>query len=180
MKRVSMWFLVIVTFLAISSLINAQDIKAEEDLRPYNPIADIINKAITTELPGWKHKSIPPTHPNGLDNFSQDILIDQWASEEGSVRVVIFLHPSATDAKNEFEKFTAGVKANERLPDVDNDAYAWGINKSIALRKGSDAVYISSITLTQSDDGVSDKRSKAEAKLNKMFAKIIAKALKGM
>lgn len=180
MKKASLWFLAIMTFLAIPSLIKAQDIKVEEDLRPYNSIADTIAKAITAELPGWKHKSVPPAHPNGLDNFSQDVLIDQWASKEGNVRVVIFLHPSATDAKNEFEKFTAGVRATERLPDVDNEAYAWGINKSIALRKGSYAIYISSVSLTQTDDEVSAKKSKEEAKLNKMFAKIVVKALKGL
>jgi hypothetical protein len=180
MKRASMRVLAIMVFLVIPSLIKAQDIKSEEDLRPYNPVADVVAKAITAELPNWKHKSVPPINANGPDNFSQDVIIDQWMSEESSVRVVIALYPSAADAKNEFEKFTARVMANERLVDVDNDAYAWGLNKSIALRKGSYAIYISSVALTEIDDAVSNKKSKEEAKLSKMFAKIVAKALKGI
>ena len=43
-----------------------------------------------------------------------------WSSNEGNVRAVIFLHQSVDDARGAFEKFTAGVKANEHLPDVDN------------------------------------------------------------
>ena len=43
-----------------------------------------------------------------------------WSSNEGNVRVVIFLHQSVDDARGAFEKFTAVVKANEHLPDVDN------------------------------------------------------------
>lgn len=180
MKRTAIWFLTIMTLLAIPSLIKAQDIKSEEDPRPYNPIADIVAKAITAELPNWKHKSVPPINADSRDNFSQDIIIDQWMSEVSSVRVVISFYPSAADAKNDFEKFTARVMANERLPDVDNDAYAWGLNKSIALRKGSYAIYISSVALTESDDGASNKKSKEEAKLNKTFAKIVVKALKDL
>lgn len=176
MKRLSFRILAAVLVLGIPSLISAQ----KEDLRPYNPVADTIARAITAELPEWKHKSIPPTNPNGLDNFSHDVIIDQWSSEEGSVRIAVLLHSSEADAKKSFEEFRAGVKANEHLPDVDSEAHAWGINKSVALRIGSYAVYISSITLTQSDDGISDKRSKEEAKLSKMFAKIVVKALKGL
>jgi hypothetical protein len=95
--------------------------------------------------------------------------------------VVIFLHSSEADAKSTFEKFTAGVKANEQLPDVDKEAFAWGISKSIALRRGSYSVYISSIAMNvPNNDVFSDKKPKEEARLNKMFAKVVAKALKGM
>jgi hypothetical protein len=186
MKRLSMLFLVPVIFLAIPLLINAQGINVQEDPRPYNSVADSIAKAIKEELPDWKRKSIPPTDRDGLDNFSQEVIIDQWSSAEGSVRVVIFLHSSEYDAKDTFEKFTANVKANEHLPDVDSEAYAWGINKSIALRRGSYAVYISSVVATYSDEDMSsgkksnDKKSKEEARLNKIFAKIVVKALKGI
>jgi hypothetical protein len=92
---------------------------------------------------------------------------------------VVFLHSSDTDARREFEKFTAGVRANEHLRDIDDEAYAWGKNKSVALRRGSYAVYISSIALNVPGDGwASDKRPKEEAKLSRMFAKIVVKALK--
>ncbi|HEX8846956.1 MAG TPA: hypothetical protein VF791_20100 [Pyrinomonadaceae bacterium] len=181
MKRFFMWSLITVIFLAIPSLISAQEIKAQEDPRPYNRIADIIAKAIAAELPDWERKSVPPINRDGLDNFSQEVIIDQWSSREGNVRVALFLHPSEADAKNAFEKFTAGVKANEHLPDVDNEAFAWGINKSIALRRGSYAIYISSIALNvRGDDVFSDKKPKEEARLSKMFAKLVVKALKDM
>lgn len=177
MKRLSFRILVAVLILGIPSLINAQ----EEDLRPYNPVADSIAKAITAELPEWKHKSVPPTHPNGLDNFSYDVIIDQWSSKEGSVRIAVLLHSSEMDAKKSVEEFKAGVKANEPLPDVDSEAHAWGINKSVALRVGSYAVYISSVVTNVSDEDDSfAKQSKEEARLSKKFAKIVAGALKGM
>jgi hypothetical protein len=181
MKRLFVWFLATVILLAIPSFTNAQKIKAGEDLRPYNWVAEVIAKAIKEELPDWKHKSIPPINSDGLNNFSQEVLIDQWASSEGSVRIVLFLHSSEYDAKNAFKKFTADVKANESLPDVDTEAVAWGINKSIAFRRGNYAVYISSIALNiPGDDVSSDQRSREEAKLNKRFAKIVVKALKGI
>lgn len=181
MKRSLRWLLAAVFFLTIHPLVNGQELDPQEDPRPYNSVADAVAKAITAEAPGWRRKSVPPVNPHGRDDFSYEVIIDQWSSEEGSVRVVLFLHPSEFAAKDEFEKFTAGVEANEPLPDVDPEAYAWGMNKSVALRSGSHAVYISSVVLSVSDgDDGSDKRSKEEARLSKMFAKIVAKALKSM
>lgn len=181
MKRLFMLFLTAVFFLAMPSLISAQGISTQEDPRLYNEVEDVIAKAITAELPGWKRTSVPPMNRDGLDNFRYDVIIDQWSSKEGNVRVVIFLHSSEADAKSTFEKFTAGVKANEQLPDVDQEAFAWGVSKSIALRRGSYSVYISSIAMNvPNDDVFSDKKPKEEASLNKMFAKVVAKALKGM
>ncbi len=181
MKKSLRLLLAAVFLLALNPIANGQEIDPQEDPRPYNSVADTVAKAITAELPGWRRKSVPPVNPDGRDDFGYEVIIDQWSSEEGSVRVVIFLHPSEAVAKGEFGKFAAGVKANESLTDVDTEAYAWGMNKSVALRSGSYAVYISSVVLSASDEeGVLDKRSKEEARLSKMFAKIVAKALKGM
>ncbi|HEX8890034.1 MAG TPA: hypothetical protein VF779_12830 [Pyrinomonadaceae bacterium] len=176
------WFVLSLTavlFLATHSLINAQEINTQKDPRPFNTVEDMIAKAITAELPGWKRTSVPPMNRDGLDNFRYDVIIDQWSSEEGNVKVALLLYQSEDDAKSKFEEFKAGVKANEQLQDVDNEAFAWGISESIALRRGSYSVYISSIAKhVQNDDVFSDKRPGEEAKLNKLFAKIIAKALK--
>ena len=191
MRKSFKWFLAILIFLAIPSLVGAQETDAAEDPRPYNPIADSVAKAITAELPDWKHESVPPITRGGPEKFSREVIIDQWTSKEGSVRVAIILNSTEYDAKNSFEKFTADVKANEHLPDVDNEAYAWGIDKSIALRRGSYTVYISSSVANYTDDDTpSDKKSDdknlndkglgGEARLNKTFAKIVVKALKGM
>jgi hypothetical protein len=190
MKKSFMWSLAIVIFLAMPSLINAQETNAEEE-RPYNPIADSIAKAITAEFPDWKHKAVPPLTRGGTDKFSQEVIIDQWASKEESVRIAIILNPSEYDAKDSIKQFVVDVKANERLPDVDSEAYAWGMNRSIVLRRGSYTVYISSFVANstggnsssdkKSDDkNLNDERSKDEAGLNKTFAKIVVKALKDM
>jgi hypothetical protein len=181
MKKSLRLLLTAVFLLAIHPIANAQEIDPQEDPRPYNSVADTVAKAITAELPGWRRKSVPPLNTPGRDDFSYEVIIDQWSSGEGSVRVVIFLHPSDAVAKDEFGKFTAGIKANEPLPDVDTEAHAWGMNKSVALRTGRYAVYISSVVLSVADEeGVPDKRSKEEARLSKTFAKIVARALKGM
>lgn len=181
MKSLCMWFLAAVVFATMPSVISAQEITPQEDLRPYNAIADTVARAITEELPEWKRTSVPPVHQDGPYYSSYEVIIDQWWSQEGGVRVAILFHPSEVEAKDKLEKFVADDKAGEYLPDVDAEAYAWGVNKSVALRSGSYTVYISSVITTLSDeDQASGKTSREEAKLSKMFAKIVAKALKGM
>lgn len=182
MKRLCMWVLAAVIFTAMPSIISAQETPPqEEDLRPYNAVADAVAKAIAEELPEWKRSSVPPVSQDGPYYSSHEVIIDQWWSQEGRVRVAILFNSSEADAKDKFEKFVADDKAGEHLPDVDAEAYAWGLNKSVALRSGSHMVYISSVVTTLSDnDQASGKTSKEEAKLSKVFAKIVAKALKGM
>jgi hypothetical protein len=181
MKRLCIWFLAAVVFTAMPSVVSAQEITPqEEDLRPYNAVADAVAKAITAELPEWQRASVPPVHQDGPYYSSHEVIIDQWWSNEGRVRVAILFNPSEVDAKDKFEKFVADDKAGEYLPDVDAEAYAWGLNKSVALRSGSYTIYISSVVTTLADDDpASGKASKEEARLSKMFAKIVAKALKG-
>ena len=181
MKRLCMWVLAAVAFMAMPSVISAQEVTPqEEDLRPYNAVADTIARAITEELPEWKRSSVPPVHQDGPYYSSHEVVIDQWWSNEGGVRVAILFHPSEMDAKDNFEKFVADAKAGEYVPDVDAEAHAWGLNKSIVLRSGSHTVYVSSVTTNFSEeDRASGKTSEDEARLSKMFAKIVAKALKG-
>ena len=181
MKRWCMWFLAAVVFTAMPSAVSAQEVAPpEEDLRPFNAVADTVAKAITEELPEWKRSSVPPVSQDGPYYSSYEVIIDQWWSTEGGVRVAILFHPSEAEAKDKFEKFVADEKAGEYVPDVDAEAYAWGINKSVALRSGSYTVYVSSVITTFSEeDRASGKVSREEAKLSKMFAKIVAKALKG-
>jgi hypothetical protein len=178
------WFLLSLTtvfILATHSLISAQEINIKEDPRPFNAVEDVIAKTITAELPGWKRTSVPPMNRDGLDNFRYDVIIDQWSSKEGNVKVAILLHQSEDAAKSKFEEFKADVKANEHLPDVDNEAFAWGLSKAIALRRGSYTFFISSIAFdVPGDDVFSDKKPKEEARLNKTFAKIVVKALKDL
>ncbi|HJU54892.1 MAG TPA: hypothetical protein VJ715_09980 [Pyrinomonadaceae bacterium] len=175
-----MWLLAAVSFTATPSVVSAQEVTPPEDLRPYNAIADAVAKAITAELPEWKRASVPPVSQDGPYYSSHEVIIDQWWSDEGRVRVAILFHPSEADAKDKFEKFVADDKAGEHLPDGDVEAYAWGLNKSVALRSGSYTIYIGSVITTLSDEEqASGKASKEEAKLSKMFAKIVAKALKG-
>lgn len=177
MKRFYLSLLVTVIIVVTPSLTKAQ--KVQEDLRPFNPVADRVAKAITDKLPDWEHKSVPPLSRDGLNNFSQDVIIDQWYSKEGNVRVAIILNPSEADAKAAFEKFIARSRADERATDVDDEAYAWGMNKSVAFRRGIYTVYISSVVLDTPDNDVySDKRAKEESRLSRVFAKIVAKALK--
>jgi hypothetical protein len=182
MKRLCMWLLAAAVFTAMPSVTSAQEeeITPQEDLRPYNATADAVARAITEELPEWKRASVPPVHQDGPYYSSHEVIIDQWWSAEGGVRVAILFHPSEAEAKDNFEKFVADKKAGEYVPDVDTEAYAWGVNKSIVLRSGSYTVYVSSvITNFSEEDRASGKTSKDEARLSKMFAKIVAKALKG-
>lgn len=178
MKRLFAWFPAAVIFLAIPSLIIAQEIKAqEEDPRPYNALAESVTNAIKEQFPAWKRTSIPPPHPGGTEIFPDDVIIDQWKSDEAIVKVSILIHPSKEEAEKAFKEFVAGVKVNEPLQDVGSESYEWGISKSVAFREGRYTVFLSAAPIYVEGVPPESYFPPKEIKYNKIFAQIVAKVL---
>ncbi|MDT4952033.1 MAG: hypothetical protein QOJ02_171 [Acidobacteriota bacterium] len=154
--------------------------RAQNDTRPFNPLAESVESAIKEQFPSWKRTSIPPAQPNRSDTFTEDVIIDQWRSDEAIVKVSILIHPSKEEAKKSFKEFLAGVKVNGYLQDVSNESYEWGIQKSVAFRKGRYTVYVSAAPIYEEDELMDTTALPKENKYSKTFAQIVAKALKDL
>lgn len=175
MNKKFMMFFAAALFITVQVIVNAQD-----DPRPFNPLAESVANAIQEQFPGWRRVSVPPINFERPDSFSEEVIIDQWSSDEASVRVAILIHPSKEAAKETLRHFAADVRADGVLPDVGNEAYAWGIDKSVAFRKGVYTVYVSGVRYESSEDGepIDPTAFSRETKYVKTFAQIVAKALK--
>ncbi len=154
-------------------------VEAQDDPRPYHPLAEAVAKAIQEKFPDWKRTSVPPINKNESNKFSEEVIIDQWKSDVVIVKVAILIHPSKQDAQQALKEFTAGVKASERLQDVGNDAYAWGGAESVAFRKGRYTTYISTVPIEFSEEveTIAPTDIPKKTKFSKTFAQIVAKIL---
>lgn len=154
--------------------------RAQDGERPFNPVAESVANAIKAEFPGWKQVPVAPLNFEGTDTFSNEVIIDQWVSDEANVKVAIMIHPSKEAAKEALKDFAEGVKADEFLQDLGNEACAWGMGKSIAFRKGVYTIYISTVPPGLSADGeiIYSTDRPQELRFNKAFARIVAGALK--
>ena len=173
MKRIQI-SCVVATLLLAAHLIA----RAQGDRRPFNPLAESVENAIKEQFPGWTRISIPPAQPNASETFTEDVIIDQWKSDEAIVKVAIIIHPSKEEAKKAFREFVAGVKPNEFLQGVGNESYVWGMDDSVAFRKGRYTVFVSASPIYGEDATVDRTASPIETKHSKTFAQIVAKALK--
>ncbi|HEX8846958.1 MAG TPA: hypothetical protein VF791_20110 [Pyrinomonadaceae bacterium] len=156
--------------------------KAQDDPRPFNPLAESVAKAIQEQFPDWKRTSVPPINKNEPNKFSEEVIIDQWKSDDAIVKVAILIHPSKEVAAETLKKFAADVRANGPLPDLDSESYVWGIDKSLAFRKGRYTVYISAVPIVFPEDHAPMDRNALlkETKFNKAIAHIVAKVLKDL
>src|SRR5438045_2873092 len=79
---------------------------AQDDQRPFHPLADSVEKAIKEQFPNWKFTPIPPAQPPGAAvKFPEDVIIDDWSSGEVGVRVAIINHASKEEAKKGLREF---------------------------------------------------------------------------
>ncbi|HJU54890.1 MAG TPA: hypothetical protein VJ715_09970 [Pyrinomonadaceae bacterium] len=172
MKKALKGWLVAALFLLAQSSIKAQD-----DPRPFNPLAESVESAIKEEFPDWKRESIPPLSVDRLNPFSDEIIIDQWSSAEATVRVAILSHPTKEAAREALKQFVANLRADRIVSDAGNEAYVSVTDKQVAFRKGIYTVYVSGGQHEFSENG--EPLAPTETKYVKTFAQIVAKALKG-
>lgn len=166
------------SFAAILLMAAQLTARAQDDLRPFNPLAESVETAIKEQFPNWKRTSIPPAQPNGVNTFNDDVIIDQWVSNEAIVKVSILMHPSKEEAKKALKDFVAGVNANEYLQGAVNESYVWGIDKAVAFRKGRYTVYVSANPINEEGEQSDSTALAKKTEYSKTFAQIVAKALK--
>lgn len=173
MKKMQATCAAAMLFLAVQLSAGAQD-----DPRPFNPLAAQVENAIKQQLPDWTRTSIPPPHPDGAAVFPIDVIIDLWQSDEARVKVAILIHPSEDEAKKKFGEFVASIKSEERLQDIGSEAYVWGFGKDVALREGRYTAYISGGSNQAMDMSKPPPPPPKENKYSKRFAELVAQALK--
>lgn len=168
-------------FAAILLLAAQLTAKAQDDRRPFNPLAESVETAIKEQFPNWKRISIPPAQPNGAETFTDDVIIDQWVSNEAIVKVSILIHPSKEEAKKVLKEFVADLKPNENVPGLGDESHVWGIAKAVAFRKGRYSVYVTATPLINEEEEQLDSAAPPkETKYSKTFAQIVAKILKDL
>lgn len=164
---------------AILLLSGSLSARGQVDPRPFNPIAESVENAIKDEFPNHKRTSIPPAQPEGaLVAFPEDVIIDQWRSDEALVRVAILIHPSKEEATKALRRFTANVKVISYLQDVGNESYVWGMEQSVVFRKGIYTVYVSVVPLHKEDEPENSTPLIDRAQYGETFAKVVARTLK--
>ncbi len=118
-------------------------------LTPVNPTQDytarlvlVLNK-ITSHLveqkPEWKHRSIEPIQG------SQNVSVNNWESNDQIVRVSILAFGSEEKAAETMRSFSLETRTLDRLPDLGDGGYSWGMGGSnICFRKGDVTIFVSS------------------------------------
>ena len=121
-----------------------------------------IKSHLAEKKPGWGHKAIEPMEG------SRNVSVNNWESESSGIRVSIIAYGSDADAKEAMRHFAGDERTLDRLPDLCDGGYSWGMGGSnIAFRKGDVTIWVSG-SVTNLAEGVA---------LSKEFAALIAEAL---
>lgn len=97
----------------------------------------------------------------------EKVIIQQWVSDDRVVKVSILPHNAQHEAAKVLRRFADNNAKSERLPDVGDEAYTWGIRKSVIFRKRNFTIYVSTVATNITD----------EAARSKEFARLVAAAL---
>ena len=88
-------------------------------------LAYAFEQLIQKEEPGWTFKRIEPVFKD------EDVIIEQWSLDTGSVRVSIVPHKSPAQASEVLQNFVRIMKPQERQFDVGEEGYSWGFGGSV-------------------------------------------------
>jgi hypothetical protein len=121
-----------------------------------------IKSYLAEKKPEWKHRAIEPMEG------SRNVSVNNWESDRQIVRVSILAYGSDADAAESMRGFSSETRTLDRLPDLGDGGYAWGMGGSnICFRKGDLTIWVST--------GVTNL--KEAVKLSKEFAKHVEAAL---
>lgn len=129
---------------------------------------------------GWTRERIPPV----LE--SPDVLIEVYRSGGRGVKVSILYHQSEAEAIKALAKFFSTDKPNRKIPNLGDEAYAWGMSDNIAIRKDNFTVFISAGSdidslLTEIEESEVRMLKRAEVTaINKNFARKMVKVLSSL
>ncbi|HLL16977.1 MAG TPA: hypothetical protein VK388_18095 [Pyrinomonadaceae bacterium] len=162
---------------------------AQKHFTNLDKIAEAIERKIQDKMPEWNHQSFQPTSPD--ENATSDqVMIQQWTFGKKNVRLAIVRHQSEEEAARVLRQFAADKKTGEGLQGLGDEAYVWGVRRSVAFRQGNLTIYMSAVVREEVDqDEAARNPSEAlrqaaqaehaeEGKVVRGFAQHIAAALK--
>jgi hypothetical protein len=121
-----------------------------------------VKSDLAEKKPEWKHRSIEPIQG------SRNVSVNNWEADGQIVRVSICALGSSESAAEAMRSFSSETRTLERLPELGDGGYSWGLGGSnICFRKGDVTVWVSS--------GVTNL--KQAIKLSQEFAKLIDAAI---
>jgi len=97
-----------------------------------------IKSYLAEKKPEWKHRAIEPIEG------SRNVSVNNWESEGQIVRVSIIAYGSEVEAAESMRRFSSETRTLDRLPDLGDGGYAWGLGGSnICFRKGELTIWVS-------------------------------------
>lgn len=169
MKRLLMTFVILIL---LAGIVAAQD-------NQLSNVAETIGLSIQQKMPGWKHKRGKPV------TQSENVIIDYWYSRNQIVKISIIPYKSQDEAAKALAEFVSDAQATNRLQDLGDEGYSWGIGESkFAFRKGNLTIYVSTIVNDEDQPAMLSqdkkellKRTEREAALSKQFAHHVSDVL---
>lgn len=135
---------------------------AAQDKTELDASLEKVKNYLAQKKPDWKHEAVEPIQG------SRNVSVNNWAFEGRIVRVSIMGYRSDDEAIAAMRRFAAEERTLDRLPDLCDGGYSWGMSGSnIAFRTGDVTIWVSN-SVTNLRQGVA---------LTKEFATLIAEAL---
>jgi hypothetical protein len=143
-------------------------VSAPQDYQDYtarlNSLLEKVKNDLAERKPEWKHRSIEPIEG------SRNVSVNNWEADGKIVRVSILAYGSSESAAESMRRFSSETRTLDRLPELGDGGYSWGLGGSnIGFRKGDVTVWVSS----------SVTNLKQAVKLSQEFAKLIDAAVPG-
>jgi hypothetical protein len=143
-------------------IMSIQPTFAAQDKTKLDAALEKVTNYLAQKKPDWKHEAVEPIQG------SRNVSVNNWALEGRIVRVSIMGYRSDDEAIAAMRRFAAEERTLDRLPDLCDGGYSWGMGGSnIAFRKGDVTIWVSN-SVTNLRQGVA---------LTKEFATLIAEAL---
>jgi hypothetical protein len=126
-------------------------------------ISEVAQKAVETEMPGWKHRRGEPIKGSG------DVLVESYSSGDTTIKLSVIPYASEEEAAGRMRSFK-GHDA-EKLSDLGDEGHAWEYRRSkFAFKKHKLNIFVSIAA-----EDMTDKE-----KIAKQFAKVVADAVKDL
>ena len=175
MKRATTLSFVIALWLTAPSVVRAQS--APTRLSDVMKALDCLERS--DNMSAWKRERVEPF------GGAEDIFIYAYISGGRRVMVKVMYYPSEREANLSFKSFethASGVNF-KRLQNLGDEAYSWGFDDVVVMRKRNLMVYVSAATnidslLPEIEQAETAALASTEKKLlTKNFARMIAKTL---
>ena len=133
MPKLRAALILLMFLLCLLPVSGAQDYTARLD-----SALEQIKSYLAEKKPGWQHRSIEPIEG------SRNVSVNNWESEGQIVRVSILAYGSEEEAAKAMGRFASESRTLDRLPDLGDEGYAWGMGGSnICFRKGDLTIWVS-------------------------------------